>query len=86
MTTKMQNVIDILNGLRVNGRLHRQFISRDLEGLLKRIFRSVNVFLSFKILIKNFGKFLFKAIKTAPKVAVQHPQLTCRDLKKFEIQ
>ena len=53
MTTKMQNVIDILNGLRVNGRLHRQFISRDLEGLLKRIFRSVNVFLSFKILIKK---------------------------------
>ena len=31
---------------------------------------------------KNFGKFLFQTVKTAPKVAVQHPPIDPQGLEK----
>ena len=53
-------VVLMVYGSMGGGMLHSQFrknlMSRDLEGLLKRFFRSVIFFLSFIILLKKFRK------------------------------
>ena len=63
----------------VQEKLHISWFRKSFE----KIFQICECFSIFQnIDKKNFGKFLFKTVKTAPKVAVQHPPIDPQGFEK----